>query len=169
MWRKIDEAKPSPPGISPSPEPFATRPSSLGEPRPEVTRVSKGITLKGEISGREDLFIDGELHGSVRLSDANVVVGPNGRVTADIEASEILVEGNVKGNLRGRDRVQIRSTGWVTGDVVTRCIVIEEGAYLKGSVDLIRPEEPSASLPPKVAASPTALRPVSLGAKDKPK
>ncbi len=112
MWRKQEEPKPSSPAtdlvVSPAPE----QPRSLAahpvEPGAAAAgNVSKAISFKGEISGREDLFIDGEVHGSIHITEGNVTIGPNGRVTADIEAREIFVRGKVKGatsrDRRGRD------------------------------------------------------------------
>jgi cytoskeletal protein CcmA (bactofilin family) len=98
-------------------------------------------TIRGEISGREDLYVDGEVEGKVHLEDAKIVIGPNGRVTADVEAREILVLGKVKGNLHGRDSVTIGRTGHVIGDVVTRYISVEDGAQVQGSLDVSRTED----------------------------
>jgi len=98
-------------------------------------------TIRGEISGREDLYVDGEIEGKVLLEDAKIVIGPNGRVSADVEAREILVLGKVKGNLHGRDSVTIGRTGHVIGDVVTRYISVEDGAQVQGSLDVTRTED----------------------------
>jgi len=96
--------------------------------------------ITGEITGREDLYIDGEVKGKIRLSDGRVTVGPNGRVSADIQAREIVIRGNVTGNMNGRDRVQIGPTGRATGEFITRLISIEEGAEVHGKVDITREE-----------------------------
>src|SRR5712692_10222352 len=145
MWRKQEEPKPSSPAtglvVSPAPE----QPRSLAA-HPVIAgggagNVSEAIPIKGAISGREDLFIDGEVHGSIHITEGNVTIGPNGRVTADIEAREIFVRGEVKGSLRGRERVQIGRTGEATGDILTRRLVVEEGATLSGKIDVGRAEE----------------------------
>jgi cytoskeletal protein CcmA (bactofilin family) len=111
------------------------------EPDKAAGNLSRTISIKGEVTGREDLFVDGDVHGSVRITHGNVTVGPNGSVTADIEANEIIVRGKVNGALRGQERVHIGRTGHVTGDVVTRHLVVEEGAILSGKVDVARAEE----------------------------
>ena len=107
--------------------------------------LPSSLIIKGEITGREDFFIDGEVQGTIHLDDGKVTVGPNGRITADVEAREIVVRGKVKGNLHGRDRVQIGRTGRTSGDVVTRFISIEEGAEVHGSIDVTRADEQRAS------------------------
>ena len=98
-------------------------------------------TIRGEISGREDLYVDGEVEGKITLEDAKIVIGPNGRLAADVDAREILVLGKVKGNLHGRDSVTIGRTGHVIGDVVTRYISVEDGAQVQGSLDVTRGED----------------------------
>ena len=144
MWRKQEETKPSSPAsdlvVSPAPEQPRSLAAQPVEPGAAAGSLSKAISIKGEISGREDLFIDGNVQGSVHIAHGNVTVGPNGRVTADIEAHEIVVRGTVKGTLRGEERVHIGRTGQVTGDVVTRHLAVEEGAILSGKVDVVRAE-----------------------------
>lgn len=170
MWRKQDEGKPSSASsgsvISPAPE----QPRSLGlppvEPGAVAGNLTKSITIKGDITGREDLFVDGEVQGSIRLGDGAVTVGPNGRVTAEIEAREIHVRGKVLGTLRGRERVQIGRTGEVSGDVVTRLISIEEGAVLRGKVDVGAAQETRPARGSTPAGSAEAPRPVPLRAKN---
>ncbi|GAC1630182.1 MAG: hypothetical protein NVS9B14_00490 [Candidatus Acidiferrum sp.] len=101
--------------------------------------ISQGIRIKGEVSGKEDLFIDGSLEGKLDLSGASVTVGPNGKVKADIQAAEIIVRGNVQGKLIGRDRVQLWNTGQVVGEVQTERLAIEDGAVLRGKVETGKP------------------------------
>jgi cytoskeletal protein CcmA (bactofilin family) len=159
LWRRQEETKPSSPApdfaVSPAPEqsrPLAAQPA---DPGTAAGNLSRTISIKGEVTGREDLFVDGDVHGSVRITHGNVTVGPNGRVTADIEAHEIVVRGTVKGTLRGQERVHIGRTGQVTGDVVTRHLVVDEGAILSGKVDVARAEEERGSrATPKEATRP---------------
>ena len=155
MWRRQDEPRASasspdmmssPPSPPPSPRLDGPVPPVPVAPPPPEPAVSTGHltishTIRGEISGREDLYVDGEVEGKVHLEDAKIVIGPNGRVTADVEAREILVLGKVKGNLHGRDSVTIGRTGHVIGDVVTRYISVEDGAQVQGSLDVTRTEE----------------------------
>jgi cytoskeletal protein CcmA (bactofilin family) len=99
------------------------------------------LVIKGDIRGREDLYIDGEVQGSINLSDGRVTIGPHGRITADIEAREIVVRGTVKGTLLARERVEIGRTGDARGDIVTARIAVEDGAQIHGKVDVPRTDE----------------------------
>jgi len=105
------------------------------------SRLGKSLSFQGELKGTEDLYIDGEFAGTIELGGHSLTVGPEGRVHADIRAREIVIEGNVQGNLRAGDRLRISKTGSVTGDLVAARIVIEDGAYFKGSIDIERTEE----------------------------
>jgi cytoskeletal protein CcmA (bactofilin family) len=126
---------------SPAATPAAISTPTAPAPAPPAGHLTISHTIRGEISGREDLYVDGEIEGKVHLEDAKIVIGPNGRLTADVEAREILVLGKVKGNLHGQDSVTIGRTGHVIGDVVTRYISIEDGAQVQGSLDVTRGEE----------------------------
>lgn len=174
MWRKQDEPKPSPttrdPAVSPAPE-RTNLTTSPNEPETAVGHVSKAIVskaivIKGEVTGSEDLFIDGEVKGTIRLTDGNLTVGPNGRVTADIDAREITVQGKVTGTLRGRERVQIGRTGDAEGDIVTRRVAIEEGALFHGKIDVVRAEEARAARAAGVATSADPVRPFATASKE---
>jgi cytoskeletal protein CcmA (bactofilin family) len=101
--------------------------------------ISQGIRIKGEVTGKEDLFVDGVLEGKLEMSGGSVTVGPNGKVKADIHAREIIVRGSVQGKLIGRDRVQLWNTGNVTGEVQTDRLAIEDGAVLRGKVEAGKP------------------------------
>jgi cytoskeletal protein CcmA (bactofilin family) len=94
------------------------------------------LHVKGEITGNEDLAIDGSVEGLVHLEDRKLTVGASAKLTADIIAREVVVYGNVKGNLRARDRIEIKKDGSVVGDLTTARIMIEDGAYFKGSIEI---------------------------------
>lgn len=147
MWRrkKPDEFTPfSNPSETPPVTVQDLRPLGLRTPlRPSDSNslLGKSLSFQGELKGAEDLYIDGEFAGTIELGEHSVTVGPEGRVRADIRAREIIIEGNVQGNLRAGERLQIGRTGSVTGDLVTARIVIEDGAYFKGSIDIERAEE----------------------------
>lgn len=135
MWRKSEDGKPVP-GASSSPDSSvqhagaaATSNSSSGP----VT-LSQRIKIKGEISGQGDFFVDGELEGKVRISDGTFTVGPNARVTAEVEARQIIVRGEIIGSLKALERIQILSTAKVTGNMDAHGIVIEEGAELHSKI-----------------------------------
>jgi len=157
--------KPVPTVAQPTPAAVEPQPVSA-ELRTEGTQTTKGVTVKGNVSAREDVFIDGELEGTVRLADAILTVGPNGHVRAEIEAREILVEGRVQGKLHGHDRVRISPSGWVRGDVLTHGIVIEEGAFFLGRVEVLRPEEAQGIRTAGSVVGAAAVQAVSVQAKD---
>jgi cytoskeletal protein CcmA (bactofilin family) len=101
-----------------------------------TARLGASLHIKGEITGNEDLQIDGSVEGLVQLDDRKLTVGASARVTADLMAREVIVYGNVKGNLRARDRIEIKKDGSVVGDLTTARIMIEDGAYFKGSIEI---------------------------------
>ncbi len=115
---------------------------SAPAPRPVTTTTSdqatigKSLVIKGEVTGSESLYIDGRVEGSINLSGNRVTIGRNGVVAANISAREIVVLGKVRGNLTASDRVDIRSDGSLTGDVVAARISIEDGAFFKGGIDI---------------------------------
>jgi cytoskeletal protein CcmA (bactofilin family) len=101
--------------------------------------IGKSLVIKGEVTGSESLYIDGRVEGSINLSGNRVTVGRNGIVNANISAREIVVLGKVRGNLQASDRVDIRTEGSLTGDVVAQRISIEDGAFFKGGIDIRKP------------------------------
>ena len=98
--------------------------------------IGKSLVIKGEVTGSESLYIDGRVEGSISLAGNRVTIGRNGVVAANINAREIVVLGKVRGNLTASDRVDIRSDGSLTGDVVAARISIEDGAFFKGGIDI---------------------------------
>jgi cytoskeletal protein CcmA (bactofilin family) len=120
--------------------PAATNTGSTG-----TARLGATLHVKGEITGNEDLAIDGSVEGLVQLEDRKLTVGASARVTADVIAREVVVYGNVKGNLRARDRIEIKKDGSVVGDLTTARIMIEDGAYFKGSIEIDKGGDSSSS------------------------
>jgi cytoskeletal protein CcmA (bactofilin family) len=116
--------------------------TASGAPRPvaastaDQATIGKSLVIKGEVTGSESLYIDGRVEGSINLAGNRVTVGRNGVVAANINAREIVVLGKVRGNLTASDRVDIRSDGSLTGDVVAARISIEDGAFFKGGIDI---------------------------------
>jgi cytoskeletal protein CcmA (bactofilin family) len=104
-------------------------------------RLGASLHVKGEISGNEDLLIDGTVEGLVQLDERKLTIGASAKVTADIIAREVVVYGNVKGNLRAKDRIEIKKDGSVNGDLTTARIMIEDGAYFKGSIEIDKTAE----------------------------
>ena len=115
----------------------AMRPSST-TPSGSTARLGATLHVKGEISGNEDLHSDGSVEGLVQLEDRKLTVGASAKLTADVVAREVVVYGSVKGNLRARDRIEIKKDGSVVGDLTTARIMIEDGAYFKGSIEIDR-------------------------------
>jgi len=163
MWKKEDGrpqgAPESSTGFTPSPAKDAGAPvSSRG-----AASIGQGIRIKGEITGSEDLIVDGPVEGKLQLTNGSLTVGPNGTVKADITAREVIVRGRVEGKILGRDRVQLSATGNVTGEVQTQRLAIEDGAVLRGKVETGRPNEKggedrnSSTSPSKVNAGNVAV------------
>jgi len=109
--------------------------------------------IKGQIFSREDLTIDGEIDGSVELHEHRLTVGPNGKLQAGVKAREVVVLGTIHGNVEASDKIDIRKDAKLVGDIKTARIVIEDGAYFKGSIDIARPESAGKATP---AAQPKA-------------
>jgi cytoskeletal protein CcmA (bactofilin family) len=107
-----------------------------GESRTDIAHIGKSVVIKGELSGSEDLYLDGEVEGSIELRDHSLTIGPNGHIRANINAKEIIVQGKVEGNITGTDRVELRKSAVQVGDIATQRIVIEDGAYFKGGIDI---------------------------------
>jgi cytoskeletal protein CcmA (bactofilin family) len=114
----------------------STYPAPSSSSSSGLARLGATLHVKGEITGNEDLHIDGTVEGLVQLEDRKLTVGASAKVTADIIAREVVVYGNVKGNLRARDRIEIKKDGSVVGDLTTARIMIEDGAYFKGSIEI---------------------------------
>jgi cytoskeletal protein CcmA (bactofilin family) len=111
----------------------------------QEARIGKSLSIKGDISGNEDLYVDGEVHGKIDLKGHHVTIGPNGKVHADVTARGITILGHLQGNLRAEEKVSIRQTGTVEGELITVGISIEEGAVFRGSIDIVKPGQAPAS------------------------
>jgi len=101
-----------------------------------TARLGASLHVKGEITGSEDLLVDGSVEGLIQLDERKLTVGATAKLTADIIAREVVVYGSVKGNLRAKDRIEIKKDGSVNGDLTTARIMIEDGAYFKGSIEI---------------------------------
>ena len=132
-----EPARPQPPAGTPAFD--ASRAGSAAIPTGEQATIGKSLVVKGELSGSESLYVDGKVEGAINLPGNRVTVGRNGQVAANIMAREIVVLGKVRGNCQASDRVDIRSEGSLTGDVVAARISIEDGAFFKGGIDIRKP------------------------------
>jgi len=156
MWKPTNQpqtpASPAQPERPTTPSAPAMSAPEPAQPRPVTTTtadqatIGKSLVIKGEVTGSESLYIDGRVEGSINLSGNRVTVGRNGVVSANINAREIVVLGKVRGNLTASDRVDIRSDGSLTGDVIAARISIEDGAFFKGGIDI---RKSGSAQPPK--------------------
>ena len=100
------------------------------------SHITAGVTIKGEISGNEDVIIDGTIEGPVKLSDGILTIGKTGGVKGNVSAKEVIIHGSVTGNIDAQSRVEIKQTGQIVGDIVTSRIVIDDGARCKGAIEI---------------------------------
>lgn len=121
---------------SPASTPNTYAPAKTSTTPVEQATIGRSLVIKGELRGEESIYIDGIVEGTIQFGDHRVTVGRNGKVTANITAREVVVMGSVKGNVHCTDRVDIRAEGLLTGDIVTQRISVEDGALLKGSVQI---------------------------------
>ena len=126
--------------------------------------LGKSVIVKGQIFSREDLTIDGEIDGSVELHEHRLTVGPNGKLQAGVKAREVVVLGTIHGNVEASDKIDIRKDAKLVGDIKTTRIVIEDGAYFKGSIDIVRPEVKAAAQPAARPAPAPSPAPVATAA-----
>ena len=182
MWkRKEDEytTPNEPSGIGSSSIPVTTAPSRPAEPMRsdalrsnEIATIGKSVVVKGELSGSEDLIVDGEVEGSITLRGQSLTIGPNGRVRANIEARNVIVHGRLDGDIHATERVDLRKSASLSGDISTARISIEDGAFFKGGIDIqkaepatkleAKPQAAAAVAPAPIAAQGTLLEPKKI-------
>ncbi len=184
MWnkRREDEAPksyspPNPAPVSPSitpaeprkePPPVSSMPAGKfdSEARGSAATIGKAVKINGQIHSREDLVVDGHVEGTLEAPEHKLTVGPHGTVHATVKAREVVVLGTIQGNVEATERIEIRKEAKLIGDIRTARIIIEDGAYFKGSIDIVKPD-PAKSQAPKAqpAAAPAAAgTPVTSGA-----
>jgi len=106
------------------------------KPAESSTVIGRSVTIRGELSGKEDLYMDGTVEGTISLSGSRLTVGPNARVMADVNAQDVVVYGFVEGNIRASGRIELRESAVVKGDIAAERLSIEENATIKGRVEL---------------------------------
>src|SRR4030081_2774119 len=165
MWKKEDAKPEGVPSTSATPVNSATSsisatastssvPGALPSSSRAAACISQGIRIKGEVTGSEDLFVDGVVEGKLSLTtNSCLTVGPNGHVKADVQAREVIVRGKIEGKVTGRDRVQLWSTGHITGEVQTDRLAIEDGALLRGKVEAGRQTTKATEIKSSAAAA----------------
>ena len=136
MWNK-DEPSPTPSGDAP------LRPASTPSANAGATILGESIRIQGQVVSHEEIVLNGELSGQLEL-DQRLTVGAKGKVEANIKAKEVIIGGSVKGNVDAQERITLRAGANLVGDVKTAGIVIEDGAYFKGGIDITRPATPKA-------------------------
>lgn len=143
MWKRDESVKPAAPPATPAAAPSAPAAQApAGEPRAQIGRdmvnIGKSVVIKGELSGSEDLTIEGHVEGRIDLKDNVLTIGPNGKIKAEVFAKSVVVLGEVTGNVTASEKVDIRDNGSVDGDIASPRVAIAEGAHFRGSVDMQR-------------------------------
>jgi cytoskeletal protein CcmA (bactofilin family) len=117
---------------------------STGRSEPDLSRgaatIGKAVKIVGQIFSREDLYVDGDVEGTIELMEHKLTIGPNGKVHSGVKAREVVALGSIQGNVEASDRIEIRKDAKLVGDIRTARIVIEDGAYFKGSIDIVKSE-----------------------------
>jgi len=189
MWKRDDAVKPTPPGggpaaagtgqntqnnitHSPAPEPARTSDAARGMEKGPVN-IGKSVVIKGELTGSEDLTIEGHVEGKIELRQNVLTIGPNGRIKAQVFAKSVVILGEVTGNVTASEKVDLRDNGSVDGDIAAPRVAIAEGAHFRGSIDMQRAgakpgetpkagdagSKPAASTAPASAATPQPSSP----------
>jgi cytoskeletal protein CcmA (bactofilin family) len=146
MWERRKSESASVPNPAPAPEPIRTGPPTAPAPRPEPasqgTAIGKAVTIIGDIESAEDLYVDGEVKGNLNVRSSRLTIGPNGKAQSDVKAREVIIHGKVQGNVEATQKITIRREGSLVGNIKTTGIIIEDDAYFKGSIDIVRNKEP---------------------------
>lgn len=169
MWNKKEEP-PAPPRPATAPPATVHTPEIKKEPTPvssipyrtpesdarNTATIGKAVRIVGQIFTKEDLYVDGDVEGTIESQENKVTIGPNGRVQAGIRAREVIILGQVQGNVETSDKVDIRKDAKLVGDITTSRISIEDGALFKGSIDIRKPEpkQSAPSAPPQPVLPP---------------
>lgn len=158
MWKRDESVKPAtPPAHAPAATPSApvAAAPAVNEPRTQLGRdnvnIGKSVIIKGELSGSEDLTIEGHVEGRIDLKDNVLTIGPNGKIKAEVFAKAVVVLGEVTGNVTASEKVDIRDNGSVDGDIASPRVAIAEGAHFRGAVDMQRAgakQAPKPNTPP---------------------
>ncbi len=175
MWKRSDAVRPPDSGREVTGAVAAAMPAEPPAPRvqePEteakrhmekdVLNIGKSVVFKGELSGHEDLFIEGTVEGKIELTDHVLTVGPNSRIKAAVFARIVVVRGEVVGNITAGEKLEIRDSGSVEGDIVAPVVAIAEGAHLRGSVDMQKKPAPAAA-PAQLPKPEVKLAPLPAG------
>src|SRR6188768_3227780 len=167
MWKRDEAVKPTSQPTPAAPVASNVQPSApvaqQAEPRRierDLVNIGKSVVIKGELSGSEDLTIEGQVEGKIELKDHLLTIGPNGRIKAQVFAKTVIVLGEVNGNVSASEKVEIRDGGSVDGDIISPRVAIAEGAHFRGSVDMQKKSAPSSQ--PSKSAQPAAQAAASV-------
>jgi cytoskeletal protein CcmA (bactofilin family) len=131
--------------------------------RGSAATIGKAVKIIGQIHSKEDLFVDGDVEGTVEAPEHRLTIGPNGTVHATVKAREVVALGSIQGNVEAAERIEIKKEAKLIGDIRTARIVIEDGAYFKGSIDIVKAEPAKVSAPrPQAPAAPPAPAPAVI-------
>ncbi len=180
MWKRDEAVRPPQPASSPSPGavPETITPrvdaSRHSHSEKDTVNIGKSVIIKGELSGSEDLTIEGQIEGKIELKQNVLTIGPNARIKAQVFAKTVVVQGEVHGNVTASERVEIRDSGSVDGDLSAPRVAISDGAHFRGSIDMqrsgqqekaaVKPEVPKAGEPTRSAAAPAPAVSVAASA-----
>ena len=185
MWKRDDAVKPTPAGGSPTPaghpqsnqntspaEPVRTSEPARGLEGKGPVNIGKSVVIKGELTGSEDLTIEGHVEGKIELRQNVLTIGPNGKIKAQVFAKSVVILGEVTGNVTASEKVDLRDNGSVDGDIAAPRVAIAEGAHFRGSIDMQRANKPAESKPEHKSAPQTqtqstqqsSAQPASAGA-----
>jgi cytoskeletal protein CcmA (bactofilin family) len=138
-WQKTDEQGSSVPEASPeTPRAKAAAPKREKNKMEKIVNIGQSVQIKGELTGNEDLTIEGMVDGKILVKDHNLTIGTNGKITAEVHAKTVVVVGQVMGNITADDKVEIAPSGSVEGDIRAPRVAIADGACFKGSIDMER-------------------------------
>ena len=148
--------------------PVSSMPPARFEPdvRGNSATIGKAVKVVGQIFSREDLFIDGDVEGTVEALEHKLTIGPNGTVKAAVKAREVVALGSVQGNVEATEKIEIRKDAKLVGDIKTARIIIEDGAYFKGSIDIVKPDPGRVKPPPQAQPAAPQATPVGAGAQE---
>lgn len=139
------------------PTPQKETPKASEPHRADVGHIGKSVQIKGELTGSEDLYLDGSIEGTIDLRDHSLIIGPNGKIKAGITARDLVVHGRIEGNVTASGRVELRKSCTLIGDVSTQRIVIEDGAFFKGAIDIKERSQPAEVRKPMAVAASAGL------------
>lgn len=180
LWDKKTQA--GLPAQKPAPEPVIP-PDASGPEKPEKSMtdtaprtipaastqqssmLGRSVVIKGELAGKEDLMIEGQFEGTIDVAEHTVTVGSQGQVKSEIRARQVVVHGSVAGKITAREKIEIRRTGNVVGDLVAAGVAIEDGAYFKGSIEILREGRPETQRAQAATAQATHAVPAAQAAR----